>query len=40
MALPGPAVGDYLAPIRNVYRREKLTMYAAFRLRAGVADPA
>lgn len=39
MPLPGPAVGDYLKPIRDVFRREKLTMYRHFRIRAGVPDP-
>jgi len=39
MPLPGPAVGDYLKPIRDVYRREKATVYQTFRGRAGVPEP-
>ena len=39
MPLPGPAVGDYLKPIRDAYRREKATMYKNYRKLTGVPDP-
>ena len=35
MPLPGPAVGDYLKPIRDAYRREKTTMYGNYRKLTG-----
>jgi hypothetical protein len=39
MPLPGPNVGDYLKPIRDVFRREKFSMYGHYRTLTGVADP-